>query len=301
VFIGQRVNIQPTALSEWLFRADSIAALGVSAIVTYVSYQLGRRTINALLDTAHKGIAARIEPELVRLAGILAVQRIRVRQSGPATFVDMTLAVPRTASLEEAHAIAARAEATVQRLVPNTDVMIHIDPVVSNEKSLVELVRSIAMQQGINVHSLRIHDVRGQSSLEMHAEVPDDLTVKQAHERVTALERALSGKSPELRDIVVHIEPVGDIEAHRQANYSRSTDLQEIIKQVSKQLPGIRDCHNISILYEGDKMSVAFHCTLASNLPITQAHEMTIQFEDHLRGRLPRLGSVIIHVEPPES
>lgn len=39
----------------FLHKANSLAALGVAIIVVYVSFQLGKRTVQALLDTAPKG------------------------------------------------------------------------------------------------------------------------------------------------------------------------------------------------------------------------------------------------------
>ena len=69
-----------------------------------------------LLDSAPKGIGTNIEREVSQLSGVSAVRRIRLRQSGPATFVDVTLAVPRTTSFEEAHGVATRAETLIQRL-----------------------------------------------------------------------------------------------------------------------------------------------------------------------------------------
>jgi len=300
VYAAEHFTIASPTLKDWLYHCDAIAALGVSGIVVYVSVQLGSRTINVLVDAAPKGLAARISPVVSTIPGVTAVDRIRVRQSGPATFVDVTLAVSRTASLTEAHEIATRAEVAVQKLIPHTDVMVHIDPAVKNDKSLVELVRSVAGQQGLSVHGLRIHDVRGQIALEMHAEVPDDLTVSQAHERVTLLEKMLSSQAPEFRNIAIHIEPVGDAESRHQAVATGSVDLQAVIREVSRQLPEILDCHNVSTLTEGGKMSVSFHCTLASGLPILQAHELTDRFERLLRERLEDLGNVTIHVEPPE-
>ena len=35
------------------------------------------------------------------------------------------------------------------------------------------------------------------------------------------------------------------------------------------------------------------------NLPISDAHKLTVQLESALRAQLPELGRVVIHVEPP--
>jgi cation diffusion facilitator family transporter len=301
VLFGQRLSVSSPVLSHWLFHADAIAALGVSVIVVYVSVKLGKRTINALLDSAPKGIGSEIEREVCRLPGVSAVRRIRVRQSGPATFIDVTLAVPRTASFEQAHGIATRAETLIQRLVPRSDVVVHIDPIVDNDKSLVENVRSIAARNGFNVHSLQVHDVSGHMSLDMHAEVPDTLTVAEAHGRITELEEALKHESSELDSVIIHIEPVGDKEIRRAASPTSSKDVQDEVKKLSAQLPRVIDCHNISIFHYGAELLVTFHCTLAPNIPIKEAHELTLEMENILRERFSQLRRVIIHVEPPDT
>ena len=301
VALGQWIHDHSHVQADWLFRADAAAALGVSAIVVYVSVQLGRRTVSVLLDSAPYGLAGQIEQEVTQVPGVASVQRIRLRQSGPATFVDMTLAVPRSASFEEAHEIATQAEAAVQRLLPHTDVIVHIDPVVKDDQSLVEHVRSVAARQGLGVHGLRVHDVRGHLSLEMHVEVPDDLTVSQAHQRVTVFEKALRDGSLEPSDIVTHIEPVGDREAHRPARRATSAQVREAISQLCDQLPGVRDCHSVTIFRDGNDLSVSFHAIVAPLLPISDAHKLTVQLESLLRAQLPELGRVVIHVEPPEA
>lgn len=300
VFIGEKVVTNSPTLAHWLHHADAIAALGVSIIVIYVSFNLGKRTIAALLDSAPKGMSATIEREVSRMPGVAAVRRIRTRQSGPATFVDVTLAVPRTTSFEEAHLVASKAEALIQHLLPRSDVMVHIDPIVDDEKSLVETIRSVAARNGMNVHSLQAHDVGGHISLDMHAEVPDNLTVIEAHSRITALENALKNESPELDSIIIHIEPVGDKEVRQKASPASSKDVQDEIKKLSVKLPMVIDCHNISIFHYGNELSVSFHCTLAPNLPILEAHELTIEMESLLREHFTQLKRVIIHVEPPE-
>ncbi len=300
VALGQWIQDHSHAQADWLFRADAIAALGVSAIVVYVSLQLGRRTIGGLLDAAPHGLAAQIEREVSRLPGVASVQRVRVRASGPSTFVDMTLAVPRSASFEQAHKIATQAEEAVQRFLPRADVMVHIDPVIQDEQSLVERVRSVAARQGIGVHGLRIHDVRGRLSLDLHVEVPDDLTVSQAHQRVTNLEQTLRSESPELRDVVTHIEPVGEREARRRVSRAGSAQVREAILRLPAQSPGVRDCHSVTVYRDGNDLSVSFHAVTAPNLSISDAHRLTVQLESLLRAQLPELGRVVIHVEPPE-
>jgi divalent metal cation (Fe/Co/Zn/Cd) transporter len=290
------VSSSPT-LASWLSRADAIAALGVSAIVLLVSYRMGSKTIGVLLDTAPKGIARQIKEAAMRLPGVSAVQRVRVRQGGAATFVDITLEVPNTKSFEESHEIAKQAEATIRNIAPACDVMVHVEPVCADNESLLERVRSVARKQGMNIHDVYLNDVYGQSNLEVHAEVPEDITVSEAHNRVTALEDALLHAFPKLTAVVVHIDPVGEASLRRTSELPLS-GVPDKITDIIKHVPDIQNCHSITVLRERNRLVTSFHCTVSPNFPVTQAHELTDQIENLLRERLPLLERVTIHLEP---
>jgi len=290
------VSSSPT-LASWLSRADAIAALGVAGIVLLVSYRLGSKTIGVLLDTAPKGIARQIKEAAMRLPGVSAVQRVRVRQSGPATFVDITLEVANTKSFEESHDIAQQAEVAIRNIAPACEVMVHVEPVHADSENLLERVQSVARKRGMNVHDVYLNNVHGQSNLEVHAEVPEDITVSEAHNRVTALEEALLHAFPELTEVVVHIDPVGEASLHRPSQLPIAGvhgKIAEIVKNVS----GIQSCHSITVLRERNRLVTSFHCTVSPDFPVTQAHELTDQIENLLRERLPFLERVTIHLEP---
>ncbi len=300
VSIGELIKSSNPGLASWFFRSDAIAALGVSGIVIYVSVNMGSRSIRTLMDSAPIGINAAVERVVTSIPGVIAVDRIRSRQSGPSVFVDMTLAVSRTASLEEAHSIASAAESAVQKLLPRTDVMVHIDPVARDSNSLVEKVHCAAAREGINVHGLHMHDVRGSLSLELHAEVPENLSVRQAHERVNVLEKAIALEVPELTEIVAHIEPVGDHEILTSAVQAGSGEIQRAVELLPEEISGLKECHKITILRSKQDVSLSFHCIVDPEMPINDAHDLTSQTEAKLREHFPGLGRVVIHVEPPE-
>ena len=57
VWLGQKILPGRAGL---LNRADAVAALGVAFIVLFVSYRLGKRTIDVLLDRAPDGLKEQI-------------------------------------------------------------------------------------------------------------------------------------------------------------------------------------------------------------------------------------------------
>lgn len=112
----------------WLEQADAVAALGVAVIVIYVSIELGKRTILALLDTAPAGLVDRIKEEVEEIPGVVDCHQVRVRPSGPHTFVDVHVLLDGKLPLESAHALTETIEDVIRKLAPNSDVTVHPEP-----------------------------------------------------------------------------------------------------------------------------------------------------------------------------
>src|SRR5258708_7920197 len=89
----------------WLAFADSLAGLAVAGVILWVGSQLGRRTLDALLDAAPAGLQDQLVTEVGNIDGVLRVERVRLRRAGNRYFVDATVSVARTANLEQVHAI----------------------------------------------------------------------------------------------------------------------------------------------------------------------------------------------------
>ena len=83
--------------------ADSIAGLFVALIVIYISYQLGRRTIDALLDKVPDGLKDKIKLQILKISEVELIREMRIRQSGPRVFVDLTISIKRTLPFERVH------------------------------------------------------------------------------------------------------------------------------------------------------------------------------------------------------
>ena len=112
----------------FLEKADAVAALGVALIVVWVSLQLGRRTIQELLDEAPAGLPERIKEEVESLEGVSDCHNIRVRNSGSQTFVDVHVLVDGAQTLHQAHQLTELIEEQIQKIVPNADVTVHPEP-----------------------------------------------------------------------------------------------------------------------------------------------------------------------------
>jgi cation diffusion facilitator family transporter len=284
----------------WLKQADAVAALGVALIVVWVSLKLGKKSLDDLLDSVPRGLHDQAFAAARQVQGVEDVTRLRLRRSGPEIFADVTLAVGRGAAFERAHAIAHEVEAAVAAVLPNTDVVVHVEPVTPNEEDVTTVVRLLAARHGLGAHGIRIYEENRQRWLELHLEVNESLLLDEAHRQATDFERALRQTLPGVTRIITHIEPTGDAVATIHGKPSGQSDVQKAIADFLRDYPLPVKAHDVRVQQAGSELAVSFHCTLDASTAITAAHELTVRFEEYLRAHVPGLGRVAIHVEPDQ-
>jgi cation diffusion facilitator family transporter len=307
----------------WLRPADSLAALVVAAIVTVMSVRLGRKALADLLDAVPPELVQRVTDAARETPGVADVKQVRVRRSGAELFADVTVAVRRQAGLEDAHAVADRAERAVAEVItpsegadagPDVDVVIHVEPIAPGDEDITTTIRVLARRQGMGAHAIRIYHDRPSLSdtgtsadgdpqrvslgIELHLEVPESLDLHQAHDRATEFERQLRADVPGVERIVTHLEPAGDVAATCQAEPAGQLEVYRLLSEFADQHPTPIRPHDVRVHDRGDHYDISFHCGLAPGTNITDAHRRTEQIEEFLRQRLPGLGRVVIHVEP---
>ncbi len=286
---------------EWLVKADAVAALGVAAIVVWITVQLGRKTVADLLDQIPPGLRDDLARS-VRVPGVVEVLRVRVRRSGPAAFADVTLTVDKSTPVGRAHGIATAGETAVRRLLPGADVVVHVEPADAEtpERSAdpAELVHAVADRLGFPVHDIHVHHVLDAKSLELHLEVAPSLSVADAHRQATELESALRRAIPGLGQVVTHIEPQGEGAGSARAAPKDEGQVLAVLHELAADVRLHCHPHDVTVRRSEDGLSVSFHCAVDASTAITAAHELTERFERELRARLPHLGRIVIHVEP---
>jgi divalent metal cation (Fe/Co/Zn/Cd) transporter len=292
VVLSERLGI------PWLAKADAVAAIGVAGIVIYVSIQLGKKTVTALLDAVPAGLRDEVA-HVVSVPGVQEVRRVRIRRSGPETFADITLTVSNETSLELAQQIATTAEASVRQLLPGADVLVYILPGRSAEEGIHTTIRSLANREGVHVHSLRVYeDGDGQRSVELHMDVSELLLLEQAHEKARRLEMALRAEPLHCNEVVLHIEPYGIATVMRDAQLADEIKVMQALEDLQNEI-GL-DCHphRITVHRVDGELAVSLHCKFEASLPIGDVHAQTERIERLLRLRLPELSRVVIHTDP---
>jgi cation diffusion facilitator family transporter len=295
VWAGQNVLPRAAGILE---KSDALAALGVAFIVLFISYKLGKRTIEVLLDRAPEGLLQEFSEAAGRVDGVMKVGKIRLRRSGPRIFVDMVVEVDRNLSIERTHAIAEAVEGEVQLLSPGADVVVHTDPKEDEREDMARRIRGVANRNQMSVHNIWLHEDRGQVIVDLHLEVDDHLSLRQAHELASHIERDLRTDMPEIAHINTHIESRGTSVGDGRIVTEQEGRLVQRIKAITDEVAGRASCHDIMLRRRDRRLSVALHCTFSDTMSIIQVHDITSRIEDRLKSEIPSLERVIVHAEP---
>jgi cation diffusion facilitator family transporter len=297
VWAGETWNL------PWLAYADALAGLAVAAIILWVGSQLGRRTLDALLDVAPKGLQQEIAMAVARMDGVLDVDRVRVRRAGNRHFVDATVSVARTASLEQVHALSDAIEKRIGEIVPS-DVMVHAEPRAPQGEHLFEAIRAVAQRMGLAIHDVTALQHAGQLFIELHLEVDENLSLREAHRQATELEEGIRKLRDGSTDVNIHIEPLGRHIATPDAGAGEMKQLSRAIEDFLNTLPSEFDelvnCHDVRVRQVEHHILASCHCTMRGALPITQVHDVTAALEDRVKEKFPQIHHVTIHPEPVE-
>jgi cation diffusion facilitator family transporter len=108
--------------------ADPVSAMIVAVIVLTISYRLGKRSFDALIDRAPLGLTERIEQIVREIPEVVKFHDIKVRESGPSKFVDINIHVDKNITIDRAHQISHRVENAIADKIRNITVMVHEEP-----------------------------------------------------------------------------------------------------------------------------------------------------------------------------
>jgi cation diffusion facilitator family transporter len=287
----------------WLIYADAIAGLAVAGVILWVGSQLGKRTLDALVDAAPEGLRQEIARAVGRMEGVLDVDRVRVRRAGNRHFVDATVSVARTTSLEQVHELSDAIEKRIGEIVPS-DVMVHAEPRAPQGEHLFESIRALAQRLGLAIHDVTALQQSGKLFIELHLEVDENLSLLEAHRQATKLEEGIRALRDAPTEVNIHIEPLGTHIATPDAGLGEMKQLAGSVEQFLNSLPSEYDelvnCHDARVRQVEHRILVSCHCTMKSELPITKIHDVTAALVDRVKEKFPQIHRVTIHPEPFE-
>jgi cation diffusion facilitator family transporter len=110
------------------FFADSVAALVVALIVLFVSYKLGKKAVDVLLDKAPQDTVAKVQQVLAGFPEVKHFHSLKVRTAGADTFIKFNIHVNPDSKLKEVHELCDKIEKELNAIIPRSEVYIHAEP-----------------------------------------------------------------------------------------------------------------------------------------------------------------------------
>jgi cation diffusion facilitator family transporter len=281
----------------WLRDADPVAALFVAGVVISVSWRLARRTVDALLDAAPKGVRSQIYDAISHIDGVLEIDRIRIRRAGNRYFADLAVGLARNLTFQRSEQLVAAVTSAVRGVLPDADVTVQPLARAQHSENTFDQIRAVATRRNLNVHDISVQEVDGKLHVEQHIELDENMLLKDAHDQVTELEADMRQEVPEISDIVTHIESE-PATIEKPEELVSDAELEKRLKTVASQFPEILDVHDFILKRVRGRLYVSCHCTLSDDMSLSHVHDIQTELEIRFKQAAPELFRVLIHPEP---
>jgi divalent metal cation (Fe/Co/Zn/Cd) transporter len=153
-------------------------------------------------------------------------------------------------------------------------------------------VRAIADRLCLRVHNLNIYLVGRETRVELDLELPNTLSLSEAHRHSESLEAAIARELPGIVKVTVHLEP-RDEDPRPAVRHPPST--QRVQEALSK-LPEAKNVRLQDVLVTDDGLVVTLEKRFPGTTPLFETHEMMAGLERALRMSVPDV--VRVHINP---
>jgi divalent metal cation (Fe/Co/Zn/Cd) transporter len=221
------------------------------------------------------------------------LRRLRMRQAAGRQFADVVIGVSPSAGVAQGHAAADAVEAAVGRALPNADVVVHVEP--TEDASVRERAHAaaIAVPNVREVHNIALVDVDGHTELSLHAKLPGDLSLEEAHSIAEELETSICAAVPEIAGVQTHLEPLTESRAAREVRVADETAVRRLVVETTGAEP-----RQLRFLNTAAGIVVFLTLGLDGTSRLDEAHARASEVEERIRRARPDIADVIVHTEP---
>jgi cation diffusion facilitator family transporter len=271
---------------------DPIAALFVGGLVLLGASRLIKVNVDVLMDRA----PAEAEAAAVAAIGELPeidLRRLRMRQAGGRQFADVVIGVSAASGVGQGHAAADAVEEAVGRVLPNADVVVHVEPV--EDASLRERAHAaaLAVPRVREVHNIALVEIGGKTELSLHVKLPGDLSLDEAHDIAEELERTICEAIPEIQGVQTHLEPLTETTEAREV----AADAEAVVRRVVRETTG-SEPRELRFLRSEGGLVAFLTLGLEGTSRLDDAHARASEIEEAIRRERPDVADVIVHTEP---
>jgi divalent metal cation (Fe/Co/Zn/Cd) transporter len=171
-----------------------------------------------------------------------------------------------------------------------------------DDETVFDKVSLLARRRNLAIHHLTVQHIgeNEKLSVSLDLEVDARLTLAEAHEIATALERDVRAELGSDVEVESHIEPaevsvITGEPASGDMHLKVANLLSRLVKSTKSKLS---DVHNIRVRSNVGGLFITFHCRIAGSATVEEVHEEVDRLEKALRAKMPEIRRVIAHAEP---
>jgi divalent metal cation (Fe/Co/Zn/Cd) transporter len=249
------------------------------------------------MDTAPAGARAIARDAVVGLGPEIVLERLRLRESAGRYFADVVVGVPPGRAVVEGHAAADEVEHAIEAALPNSDVVVHVEPR-RRGLTLRDRVLAIALSEPAvsEAHDITIFEHGDQVSVSLHLKLPADCSLQEAHDVAERVEEAIRAL-PRVSDALTHLEPLErPIAADPTAAQDDRHTLDEVKTIVLEQTGA--PARDVRVLPTDAGIVLFITVPVSAADSLSHAHEVASELEEALRQQMPEIADVVVHTEP---
>lgn len=273
--------------------ADSLAALFVAVLVLFAAARLMRSNIDVLMDLAPAEADAAAREAIGRVDPPVELRRLRLRRSAGRHFADVVIGVPPGVGVGQGHAAADRVEQAVQDALPESDVVVHVEP--GTAEAVQERVHAaaLAVPRVREVHNVRVVTVNGGIEVGLHLKLPGDLSLANAHAVASEVEDAITAALPGVVTVQTHLEPLRETAAGERTAPPDEDRVIGVVRELTGEAP--RDVRRVRT---DEGLLVFVTLRVPAERTLAEAHALASEVEERIRDALPQIADVVVHTEP---
>jgi cation diffusion facilitator family transporter len=287
------------AVNLGLSWADPAAAIGVTIFILTAIGRMAKKSIDILLDRAPQAVEKTIRDRLFDFPEILRINRLRLRSDGQTIFADLIVDVDRSLTFAGASELKERIRQKLQKSLPRVDITLAFKPGSHESEEIADAVRYVVSSFGLSLHHLIINLEEEGYFVSMHIEMPGEITLNEAHDKVTAVTGKLHESIDDLKKVVIHSEPLE--EECPVKDDTAITDIKAVasrVKEITESFLGVEDCHNIVLTPHSNGLALSADIRLDGRLSLERTNEASEEVEQKLKIEIKELVSVTLHLEP---
>jgi cation diffusion facilitator family transporter len=285
------------AVHEGVHEGDAVAALVVAGIILLATGRLMAVNANVLMDRTPSQARAAAERAITAVGEDIELSRLRLRESAGRYFADVVVSVPAGQALVEGHRSADLVEQAVERALPGSDVVVHVEPRARGVE-LRDRVFAIALAEPLvkEAHDIAIFEQDGAVCVSLHLKFPPELDVQTAHETAARVEQAIRAR-PGVADVQTHLEPLEQPLGAGAVDGAGLERAREQAVRLVRERTG-DEPRRVRLLSTEAGLVVFLTLVVPPGESLADAHALAGSVEDELHRLVPAIAEVVVHTEP---